>query len=122
MLTVLVCGSRSWSDGQAVHDRLARLPERATIVHGGARGADQHATLAAAALGIPVDVVPADWARGPFTRDGRNLAGFTRNMEMLDRRPDLVLAFWDGKSGGTLSTIEGARRRGIPVEIIEEAA
>jgi hypothetical protein len=32
--------------------------------------------------------------------------------------PDLVIAFWDGKSRGTKHAIDGAGLRGIPVEVI----
>lgn len=41
-----------------------------------------------------------------------------RNIEMLDQKPDLVLAFWDGASTGTGHTVAEAGKRGIPVEIV----
>jgi len=37
---------------------------------------------------------------------------------MLDWEPELVLAFWDGRSTGTEHTITEANRRGIPVEVL----
>jgi hypothetical protein len=37
---------------------------------------------------------------------------------MLDEKPDLVIAYWNGKSNGTAHTISEARKRGIPVEVI----
>ncbi len=36
---------------------------------------------------------------------------------MLDQEPDLVLAWWDGRSPGTRHMIETAAQRGIPVEV-----
>lgn len=39
--------------------------------------------------------------------------------EMIVDLCDEVLAFWDGKSRGTLSTINNARKKGKPVTIIE---
>lgn len=41
-----------------------------------------------------------------------------RNMELI-RRADGLVAFWDGRSGGTGMTIELAHEAGIPVEVIE---
>ena len=111
-MRVLVCGSRTWTDARAIGARLSRLPAGTTIIHGAARGADSLAGRAAARLRLPVEASPADWAG-----EGR-AAGFLRNRRMLDTRPNLVLAFWDGRSRGTLDCVEEATRRGIPVEIV----
>lgn len=111
---VLVCGSRSWNDYAAIDDRIEALPAGAVLVHGGALGADTVADNHARRLGIPVEVFPvtsSDW-----DRFGRR-AGVLRNLTMLDSGPDLVIAFWDGKSRGTEHTITEARKRGIPVEV-----
>lgn len=110
-MLVLVCGSRSWRDGEAIRKRLARLPRGTTVLHGGARGADRLAGTVARSLGLAVVELRADWSRGRW-------AGLERNLAMLDRGPDLVLAFWDGASGGTAHCIAHAERRGIPVERI----
>lgn len=54
-----------------------------------------------------------DWSRHG------NRAGFVRNEQMLVvGKPDLVLAFWDGKSHGTLDMIRRAVAGGVPVRII----
>jgi hypothetical protein len=108
---VLVCGSRSWNDYATIRRRLAKFEPGVTVIHGAARGADQKAAIAARALGIPETPFPADW-RG----NGRR-AGIIRNLAMLNDSPDLVLAFWDGRSTGTKHTIDEAHRRGIPVEV-----
>lgn len=78
------------------------------ILHGGARGADRLADIIARALGFEVEVYPADWTLGKY-------AGILRNLEMLDSKPDLVIAFWDGSSRGTKHTMDAAFKRGIPV-------
>ena len=44
-------------------------------------------------------------------------AGPIRNDKMLALKPDLVLAFWNGYSRGTLHTIKGARKLGIEVRV-----
>jgi hypothetical protein len=113
---VLVCGSRSWGANRdqvaRVYDRVGDLPLDATILHGNAKGADRLAGDAAQLRGNPVEMYPADW-----DEHGRR-AGIIRNLLMLDQEPDLVIAFWDGKSAGTKHTLTEAERRGIPVEII----
>ena len=109
---VLVAGSRSWQNLHKIRMRLLRLPATATIVHGGAPGADRAAGWLAEDFGFQVEEHPADWEK-----HGKR-AGFLRNVEMLDSGVDLVLAFWDGESRGTKHTIDEARKRGIPVEIV----
>lgn len=60
---------------------------------------------------VRVEAFPANWSRGRG-------AGFERNSAMLDEKPELVIAVWDGRSGGTLDTIRKATQRGIPVRVI----
>ncbi len=115
-MRVLICGSRTWADEAAIQRALEDLsPGPATIIHGGARGADQLAGRIAARLGYAVKVYEADWSRG-------KRAGPERNLRMLDSKPDLVLAFWDGQSRGTAHTIAEARRRNIPVGVARARA
>ena len=114
-MRVLVCGSREIDHAQAsrlIAKRLGELPMTATIVHGGARGVDKLAELTALARAMHVEIYPADWER-----NGKR-AGILRNIAMLDSGPDLVIAFWNGSSTGTLHTITEARKRGIEVEVI----
>ena len=109
-MKVLVCGSRSWRDTDTITTALAQLPRGTEIISGGARGADSLAVVIARGLGLSAEVVPADWSQGRH-------AGLTRNIEMLDMAPDLVIAFWDGESTGTTHTIAEATKRGIPIDI-----
>lgn len=116
-MRVVFSGSRGWGKTNeeilAIYDRMADLPIEATIVHGHApRGADAIADEAASNRGHEVERHPADW-----DRLGKR-AGITRNVEMLDTNPDLVVCFWDGRSKGTKHMIDAARERGIPVEVI----
>lgn len=114
-MKVLVCGSREFSDpfraNLAIIDRIAQLP-LCEVIHGGARGADQMAATAATRMGHPVTMFAADWK----THGKR--AGVIRNLEMLAQRPDLVLAFWNEESVGTMHTLTEAYKRKIPVEIV----
>lgn len=102
---VLCCGSRGWHWRPPVQYALSLLRETLghfTVLHGGARGADTVAGTSADALGLDVEVIRPDWNRYGST------AGFIRNVTMLERRPDYVIAFWDGCSRGTLHTIQKA--------------
>jgi hypothetical protein len=109
-LRVLVCGSRDWKDERAIRERLERLPRGTTVIHGGARGADRTAGVLARGLGFAVEEYPADWSHG-------RRAGIMRNLEMLDTKPDLVLAFWKDASRGTGHVVTEALAREIDVEI-----
>lgn len=88
---VLVAGSRTWTDHEAVLFELAGLAllhGGITVVHGAARdGADRFAHLAARAIGAAEERHPADWKRH------NRRAGYVRNEEMVATAPDLVLAF-----------------------------
>jgi hypothetical protein len=110
-MKVLVCGSRDWTDREAIQAAIARYGPSVEIIHGNARGADLLAVDVALFLGLPCVGFPADW-----DRHGRR-AGILRNLEMLDERPDLVMAFQVGASRGTQHTIDEALRRGISVEV-----
>lgn len=72
------------------------------VIQGGALGADNSAWFAAKKLNIPVQTEHANWAR-----DGKR-AGILRNIRMLDKQPQCVIALWDGMSRGTYHTIDQA--------------
>lgn len=110
-MRILVCGSRSFANRTYAKSVLMAYPATTTIVHGGARGADSLAGEVAKELGMTVEVYPADW-------DGLGKrAGYVRNKQMVDSKPDLVIAFWNGVSKGTKHTIDLATAAGIPVEV-----
>jgi hypothetical protein len=132
---ILVCGSRTWTNVDAVYNRLYRevaippeyvqlpLPEKMplVVIDGKAQGADTCGYIAALRLkpllapgNLITERYPADW-----NRYGRS-AGFKRNQQMLtEGHPDLVLAFWDGHSRGTRHMIELAWKAGVKVEIVK---
>jgi len=109
---VLICGSREWRDGSLIRRTIHGLKPGCLIIHGGAKGADRIAGDTAEGLGYHTAVVRPLW-----DTYGKG-AGHLRNVAMLDLEPDRVIAFWDGKSPGTRGTIDEARRRGIPVEVV----
>jgi hypothetical protein len=111
-MRVIVCGSRRWRDRAAIANRLFDLPTDSTIVHGNAQGADRIAHQEAQKLGLLVDVWPADW--GSLGKR----AGVIRNGLMAASGADLCIAFWDGRSNGTLDMMKKAEAAGIPVECV----
>jgi YspA, cpYpsA-related SLOG family len=108
---VIICGSRGWSDRQRIEERLFYLPPDAVIVHGAARGVDRIAHQEAEKAGFLLEPHPAEWERY-----GKR-AGFIRNEEMANLGADLLIAFWDGRSRGTLDMMERCAKYGIPIEV-----
>lgn len=50
------------------------------------------------------------------------VAPIMRNHEMIDAKPDLLVALWDGRiTGGTYDTINYAKSKGIEVKYLEVA-
>lgn len=120
-MKVMVTGSRGWTDERLVDYYLDELLDRAQergeefeIMHGGADGADIMAYWWA------LDRSPEVRGRA-FLPDNRRPSPqrfHERNDRMLDQA-DYVIAFWDGKSRGTMHTVAMARSVGKPVEVIE---
>lgn len=107
---VLVTGGRTYNDRQVVEAAL-RVYTTAVLCHGGARGADSLAGEVARGLGIPVQVMHADWATY-----GKH-AGPIRNREMLEKfRPDILIAFPGG--AGTMHMRRIAEAAGVPIYVV----
>lgn len=87
-----------------------RKENNIVIVSGCASGADALGERYAKENGFKVELYPADWKTY-----GRS-AGPRRNKQMAEAG-DYVICFWDGKSKGTKSMIDCARKLGKPVKI-----
>ena len=85
-------------------------PETTGLVSGGARGVDTSAEAYARAVGLPFRAFLPD-----YDRYGKR-APLIRN-ESIVRASELVLAFWDGESHGTLDSVNHCRRLGVPVRV-----
>ena len=115
---MIVTGSRGWTDRGRISDRLARLPGDTVIVVGynpekdTPKGVDRIAYQEAQKLGLLVEPHPANW-----DLHGKG-AGFVRNGQMADGGADLCIAFWDGRSTGTLDMINRAVKRQISVDVV----
>ena len=110
-MKVAIVGSRHFSDLQHVVGYVNGLPERASIITGSASGVDAEATKAARAKGIPVQVIPAS-----FDEVADPSKAAARNQRLIDAC-DVLVAFWDGKSKGTRSTVERALDSGKEVHV-----
>jgi len=93
------------------------------IVSGGAGGADTLAEMYARNRSIPIMVIKPDWKNldvpgavvkriGNYRYNAK--AGLDRNQKIVDES-DVIIAFWDGKSKGTLDTINKASKVHKPV-------
>src|SRR5262245_61110918 len=125
-MRILVCGGRTYDDRDLVWrtlDNYQRHHGSITIIQGDATGAD---ALANRQPNVTLISVPANW--GDLSRpdalictraDGSKYdanAGLRSYAEMLDEKPDLVLAFPGNK--GTcdmLRRAEDAKKKGMPI-------
>lgn len=121
MANICVTGSRHWKNATII-DAMVQIHLRADHRHrlhvGDARGADAIARTTADVMGQLGEVYRAAW-----DQQGK-AAGMIRNIAMLEAaQPVLLLAFRipDAPSGsrGTDGCIAEARRRGIPVIVVE---
>lgn len=112
---VLIYGSRSWTDSDAIGAVVSTLPQGAVVIHGGARGADQIAGMWARSHGLREEVYLADWAK--YARS----AGPRRNQQMLDDgKPTRAYGFRSaGESRGTDDMTRRLQAAGIPHEVTE---
>ena len=117
---ILITGSRNWDDQAAIAHAIGEVwpphcsADEITLVHGGATGADHHASGVALAFGVACEEHPADWTRG-------HRAGPERNQAMVDAGADVCLAFPLPGSRGTWDCVKRANAAGIPVRIIAAA-
>lgn len=117
---LLITGSRDWSDFASIDHELTEWwwgvgrDSEAVLVSGACpTGADAIGEWIWKDFGLSVERHPADWARY-----GKR-AGFIRNKEMIDSRPDHVVAFILDASRGASHTVRLARAAGIPVTLTE---
>ena len=106
-MKVAVVGSRSIF----ATDISMYISDGDEIVSGGAVGVDSCAAEYAKKNGLKLTVFLPQ-----YERYGR-ASPIVRNKKIVDYA-DKIIAFWDGKSKGTLSVIKYAEKTGKPCEII----
>lgn len=112
MVSVAVVGSRGFSSYDQLRNVLDGVANITRVVSGGADGADTLAARFARERGIELQVFLPDWAQYG------KAAGPIRN-RLIVEASDVVVAFWDGTSRGTASTIAIAKELGKPCSVVD---
>ena len=115
-MKLAIVGSRHYHDYEAFEAavnayRLLHFPVD-ELVSGGAEGADTLAERYAREHGLPITVFLPDWEQ--FGRG----AGPRRNKQIVSLA-DAMVAFLAPNSRGTRNSIFLARKKGIPVSVVE---
>ncbi len=107
LMQVAVVGSRTFSlpiQIETILDRLHGSIGPFVLISGGAAGVDSTAEQWATRRQLEKKIFPANW-----DQDGKK-AGILRNTLIVEHA-DLILAFWDGVSPGTLDTIVKSKKK-----------
>lgn len=111
MKTVMVSGSREWVWDSVIRKALQDewVPGRMRLIQGDAIGADKMAKAFGHGNGWEV----IDY-RPNYTDFGK-AATHIRNLDMVNKRPDVALFFIRDMSNGTMTTLEKAVKARIKV-------
>lgn len=109
-MKLAIIGSRDFNNFDLLESNVVKTTP-SLIISGGAKGADSLAEQYADKYQVEMLVFKPDWKQ--FGRG----AGIVRNRQIVDAA-DHIMAFWDGKSKGTKSSIDYARITGKTVSII----
>lgn len=110
-MRIAIVGSRRFAAPNRVTDYVRSLPRGSSIVTGSASGVDAAATRAAREAAVPVHVIPASFEE--LADPSKSAA---RNQKLIDAC-DVLVAFWDGSSKGTRTTVERALDSGKEVHV-----
>lgn len=119
-MKIIIAGGRDFEDVSSAIKKFdefrSSLPiknnEDIQVVSGGARGADSVGERVASFNSLNVKKFPAEW-----DKYGKS-AGYRRNADMANYA-NALLAFWDGKSKGTMHMINLAKDKGLIVKVVE---
>lgn len=115
MFRLLITGSRSWVDENAIVEQFrlvyAKYGSEVTLVSGACKtGADGLCEKLAVPAGWVIERHPANW------QEFGKSAGFKRNAEMVELGADACLAFIRNRSNGATHTADLAEKAGIPTK------
>lgn len=103
-MKVAIIGSRNFTNYNLLRKTLIeRNMDIEKVVSGGASGADRMGERFADEFNIKKEIYLPDWKKY-----GKS-AGLVRNKNIVDNS-DVVFAFWDGESKGTLHSINIAKK------------
>ena len=115
--TIIICGSRDWTDRETIATVLSVAPKWLIVVNGAAPGADSIADeVWRTEFGGKTISVPAEWEKYG------KAAGPIRNKAMLAYSPRFVVAFHDHleRSKGTRSMLTLAKKQNIPTYLVTQ--
>lgn len=110
-MKLAVIGSRGFVDEKLLNETLSSYENITMIVSGGAKGADKLGENWAKKNNIETLIFLPDWD------NHGNAAGFIRNQDII-KNCDEAIAFWDGESRGTKSSIDLCKKYGKNCKII----
>lgn len=113
-MKIAVSGSRGFGSQELIDKTLNEYKDVCTlIIHGGCQNsADIVVNNWAVANNIPTEIIRPDYKNHKHC-----YAPILRNQTIISKA-GLLLAFYNGTSKGTLSTINFARKKGIEIKII----
>jgi hypothetical protein len=111
-MKIAVIGSRSFTDYELLKKTLNEITGITKVISGGAKGADSLAEQWAKEKQIETVIYKPDWAKY-----GRG-AGVVRNRLIIEDC-DLCIAFWDGESKGTKSSIDHCKKLNKKLTIVK---
>lgn len=110
-MKLAIVGSRNFDDYNLLKSVIDNISPVERFISGGAKGADALAREYARVNKVDfIEYLPE------YKKYGKN-APLVRNRQIVDNA-DIVIAFWDGESRGTLYTIDYARKKGKRVFIV----
>ena len=114
-MNIAIIGSRDFNDYELIVSEIKKLDlhtDDIKIVSGGAKGADRLGEKYADDNNYEKIIYKAEWKRYGGG------AGIIRN-RLIIKESDIVIAFWDGKSKGTKSSIEIAKKLNKTLVIVD---
>lgn len=103
---ILIAGSREYTNYEELKGTLKGILKGykdITIISGGAKGVDRLGERYAEEMGYEIEIYLPNYEK--YSR----AAPIIRNESMV-KKADLIICFWDGKSKGTKSTINFAKK------------
>ncbi len=110
-MKLAIVGSRTFDDVRLFIESIPEKSEIEMIISGGANGADLYAEKYAEIENIPLKIFKPQW-----DVYGKK-AGMLRNSDIVNEC-DKLIAFWDGKSKGTLDSITKAKTQDKLLKIV----
>ena len=114
-MKIAIIGSRNFADYELLKKTLNEITGITKVISGGAKGADSLAEQWAKENEIETVIYKPDWAKY-----GRG-AGVVRNRLIIEDC-DLCIAFWDGESKGTKSSIDHCKKLNKKLTIVRYSA